>query len=153
MAETNIGATIAIAVDSTGSVPDPQNSDLDASGFGALDYADIPRVGQLGETGVDQGINQYETWGELLTAKQKGSASGMDSDLRCLNVTSNGLTALKAAAQIDDQNNYVLRVTYSSGDIEYLRGLIVGPRLSKGNNNAFREFICTVALNQAPVEV
>lgn len=150
--ETNIGATISIAVDSTGSVPDPQDTDLDASGFAALTWEEIPRVGQLGETGVDQGINTYETWGELLTAKQKGSAQGMDADLRVLNIVSNGLTALQAAAEIDNQNNYAFRVEYAGGDVEYLRGLVVGARFSKGNNNAFREFICTLALNQAPVE-
>lgn len=149
--ETNIGAVVAIA--STGAVPDAQNSDLDQSGFEALTWEDIPRVGQLGETGVDQGINTYETWGELLTAKQKGSAQGMDADLRFLDVVSDGATAVQTAAAIDDQDNYAFRVTYTSGDVEYLRGLVVGLRFSKGNNNDFREVIVTIALNQAPLKV
>lgn len=151
--ETNLAAQLHIATESDGTTPDPQNTDLDASGFGALSYTEIPDVGNVGDTGASQQINTYETWGNNLTIKQKGVASGQSVEIRVLNDTSsNGLTALKAAAAVTDQNNYVFRVTWNSGAVEYLRGIVHSKRFTKGNVGNFREFYVTLDLNQEPVE-
>jgi hypothetical protein len=150
--ETNIGAKVSIAVDSTGTAPDAQNSDLTASGFGALTWEQIPNVGQLGDTGVTQNMVGYESWDNTLTVQQKGAAIGEQPELRALNETSNGMTALKDGAAISDQNNYAFKVEWPSGDIEYFRALIGPVRLPKGANEAFREVVCNLAINQAPIE-
>lgn len=150
--ETNIGATVSIAVQTDGTTPDPQNSDLDASGFAALTYEQIPNVGTFGDTGVSQNMVGYESWDNTLTVQQKGAAIGEQPELRFLNETSNGATAVKAAGEISDQNNYAFKVEWPSGDIEYIRALVGPVRLPKGNNEAFREVVMTLAINQAPVE-
>lgn len=150
--ETNLNGVIAIATESGGLIPDPQNADLTGSAFAALSYTGIPNLGNLGDSGVSQAANSYETWDQPLVVQQKGTATGNSMEIRVLNVASNGLTALKAAAAITDQNNYAFRVTYDSGDVEYLRGVVHSKTLSKGNVNAFRELVVTLTLNQEPIE-
>jgi len=152
MSETNLNGSIAIAAESDGTTPDPQNTDLSGSAFAALNFVDIPNLGNLGDTGVSQTANSYDTWDQPLVVQQKGTATGNSSEIRVLDVTSNGLTALKAAAAITNQNNYAFRVTYGSGDVEYLRGIVHSKTLPKGGPNAFREFVCTLTLNQEPFQ-
>jgi hypothetical protein len=154
MSQTNINATVEIAVDGSGSsTPDYQNADLDLSGFQALLFEKIPDVGQLGDTGVNDTFVDYPTWGSRLARKQKGSSSGQEPELRCLQPRSGteqpGLAALKAAG--DTNNNVAIKCTWEDGHVEYIRCLVRAPALAKGENQAFREMVFGLGINQKPV--
>ena len=146
---TNIGATLSIAA--TATVPDAQNTDLDAAAYALLTWVDIPNVGNIGDTGVDQNMVSYPTWGERLTKQLKGAATGAQAEIRVLDVASDGMTALKAAADVTDLNNYAFKIEWPDGSIEYNRGVVGAPSFTKGGNEDFAEAVFMVALNQEPV--
>ena len=152
---TNIGATLGIAT-VTAPSPEPdnplaQNADLNSGDFAALTYTTIPNVGNIGDTGVDQNMVSYPTWGETLTRQLKGSATGAQAEIRVLDVASDGLAALKLAGAVTNLNNYAFKIEWPDGSIEYNRGVVGAPSYSKGANEDFAEAIFTVALNQEPV--
>lgn len=150
--QTHIGATLAIAVTSTATVPDPQNSDLTASEFGALTWQSVPNLGTHGDTGTDQNIVTFPIWDKALAEQQKGSATGAQAEMTFLDVASDGLTALKAAAAVTEGDNFAFRITYSNGDIEYNRGVVSAASYGKGENEAFRTVTFTLAANQEVVQ-
>lgn len=151
MAKTNIGATVAIATESDGTTPDPQATDLAASGFGALSYTTVPNVITVGSTGVDQNIVTQPLWDNTLSRQQKGAATGAQFELTILDESSDGRTALDAAASISDANNYAFKITYSDGSIEYNRCVVSAPSYPKGGNEEFAQATYTLASNQEPV--
>lgn len=151
MARTNIGATVAIATQSDGTTPDPQATDLTASGFGALSYTTVPNVITVGATGVDQNIVSQPLWDKTLSAQQKGAATGAQFELTILDETSDGRTALDAAASITEANNFAFKITYSDGSVEYNRGVVSAPSFPKGGNEDFAQATYTVAANQEPI--
>lgn len=150
MAETNIGAKLYIAVDSSGD-PDPQNTDLAGSEFAALTWQEVPKVGNIGDTGVSQNMVDFPTWGDNLVTRKKGQATGNDAEILVLDETSTGLTALKSAASITDKNDYALKIEWSDGSIEYNRGPIGAPSYPKGGPEEFRTASFPVTFNQEPV--
>lgn len=151
MARTNIGAAVAIATESDGTTPDPQQTDLTASTYAALSYTDIPNVITVGDTGVNQNIVSQPLWDNRVSAQQKGSATGATFPITILDEASNGRTALDAAAAIAELNNFAFRITYSDGTIEYNRGVVAAPTYPKGGNEEFSRATYQVATNQAPI--
>lgn len=149
VARTNIGGTLSIAA--TATVPDAVNEDQTDTDYGALTWVEIPNVGNIGDTGVDQNMVSYPTWGERLTKQLKGAATGAQAEIRVLDVASDGLTALKAAANVTDLNNYAFKIEWPDGTIEYNRGVVGAPSYTKGGNEDFAEAVFMVALNQEPV--
>jgi hypothetical protein len=150
MANTNLQGKFYIAVDSSGN-PDPQASDLDTSGFGALTWEQVPNLGTHGDTGVDQNVVSYSTWDNTLSPQQKGEATGAQPEVEFLDEDSTGMTAMKSAASISDQNNYAFKIEWSDGKIEYNRGIVNAPSYPKGANEDFRRVTFTLAFNQEPV--
>lgn len=154
MASNNIGSKVYIACESDGTTPDPftdANLPLEASDFAALNWVEIPNIGTVGDTGYEQNMTTYDIWGSNLSKKTKGIATGRDVELRCLDETSDGLTAVKAATSISDNNNYALKIEKANGDIEYNAGRMSGQGLSKGGPEDYSEFFWTFGINQEPV--
>lgn len=150
MARTNIGGKFYIAVDSSND-PDPQANDLAGSEFAALAWLQVPNMNNLGDTGVNQNLVSYSTWDNTLVTQLKGEASGNQAEVRFLDETSTGLTALKSAASVSDNNNYAFKVDWPDGSIEYNRGVVSAPSYPKGANEDFAEAVFTIAFNQEPV--
>lgn len=154
MAANNIGGTLAIAVQSDGTTPDPVTESsipLAGSDFSALTWEDIPNLGTHGDTGVDQNMTQYDSWDQPLSIQRKGIATGKQSEVRFLDEASNGLTAIKAAATVNDNNNYAFRLTRSTGEIEYNVAVVSGAGYAKGGPEDYPEAYFTLAFNQEPV--
>lgn len=150
MSRTNIGGKLYIH--GTGSTPTALNSDQSKGDFDGLsDWIEIPNVGNIGDTGVDQNMVTYPVWGSALAVQLKGNATGAQAEIRVLHIESNGLDALKAAAAVTNLNNYGLKIEWPDGHIEYNRGVVGAPSFSKGANEDFSEAIFMVALNQEPV--
>lgn len=150
MARVNIGATLAIATDSA-NAPDPQNTVLDASGYGALTYTTVPNVVSVGPTGVSQNFVPTQLWDKTLADQNKGAATGLQSDIVILDEASTGRTAMDTAASITDDNAYAIKITYSDGSIEYNRMKIGAPELSKGGNEDVAQVTYGAVAVQEPV--
>ena len=150
MARTNIGGVLSIA--GTGTTPAVHNTDLNQAGFdGIMAWITIPNVGNIGDTGVDQNMVSYPVWDKALAVQTKGGATGQQAEIRVLDLPSDGLTALKAAAAVTNLNNYAFKIEWPDGSIEYNRGVVGAPTYSKGGNEDFAEAVFVVALNQEPV--
>lgn len=155
---TNIGAKFYIAVTALdGDIPLVTNSDLNLAGFTDIDHwAEVTEgIGQMGDTGVNQNMVGYPTWGRPLTVKQKGAAEGQDVELRMLSPKSgdesNGYLALLAASAVANGNNHAFKIIWSDDHVEYDRGLVGAPSFPKGQNESFRETVFPIGLNQEPV--
>lgn len=147
---TNIGAKLFIH--GTTSTPTALNTDQNKTQFDALvGWIEIPNVGNIGDTGVEQNMVSYPTWGERLTKQLKGAATGAQAEVRVLDVASNGMTALKAAADVTNLNNYAFKILWPDNSVEFNRGVVGAPTYTKGGNEDFAEAVFMVALNQEPV--
>jgi len=151
MARVNIGATFEIATQSDGTTPDPQESDLTASAFGALSYTQVPKVVTIGDTGVDQNFVTTNVWDKNLADQNKGAATGRQADVVILDEASDGRTAMDAAASITDDTAYAVRIVYSDGSIEYNRVKVGAPGLSKGGNEDVAQVTYPMVAVQEPV--
>ena len=151
MSRTNIGAKLYIETTALGALV-PQNDDMAVGDFDAVaEWEEVPNVGTIGDTGVDQNMVSYPVWGSALSVQTKGAATGAQAEIRVLDLQSDGLDLLKEAADITDLNNYAFKLEWPDGHIEYNRGVVGAPSYSKGSNEDFAEAVFTVALNQEPV--
>jgi hypothetical protein len=128
-----------------------QNSNLNLSQFQALAWEEVPNLGTFGDTGVTQNIVSYSTWGNNVVCKGKGEANAGDPDAEFLDVPSAGMDLLRAAASVNNQNNYAFKHEWADGSQEYNRGLVTGPTLMKGGNEDFKRVSFSFGLNQEPI--
>lgn len=146
-AQTNSGSKLSICVL-------PQNEDLTETQFAALTYVQIKKVGNVGERGITTNIVTYDTWDTAVTLKGKGISNAGDPEVEMArDLADPGQTAMRAAGQPDVQDAYAFKVERPSGEVEYLRGLVTGPRTPGGRNEDFVLHVYSLALNQVPVEV
>lgn len=131
----------------------PQNSDLDAAGFGALVFVNIINVGNSSNWGSTNNINEYPTLsnGNL---KQKGRFDAGTAEFEIAYIaTDAGHIALEAAADPAVTSNYAFKVTYQNGDIRYARGVVVPNNEPGGGDEDFVRRAYQVGLNQNNVYV
>ena len=146
-AQTNSGSKLSICVL-------PQNEDLTETQFAALTYVLVKKVGNVGERGITTNIVTYDTWDTAVALKGKGISNAGDPEVEMArDLADPGQTAMRAAGQPDVQDAYAFKVERPSGEIEYLRGLVTGPRTPGGRNEDFVLHVYSLALNQVPVEV
>lgn len=146
-AQTNSGSKLYICAT-------PQNSDLTETQFKALTYVQVKKVGSVGERGLTTNIVTYDTWDTAVSLKGKGISNAGDPEVEMArDLADPGQIAMRAAGQPTVTSAYALKVERPSGEIEYLRGLVTGPRTPGGRNEDFVLHVYSLALNQVPVEV
>jgi len=146
-AQTNSGSKLFICAI-------PQNKDLTEVEFAALTYVQVKKVGNVGERGITTNIVTYDTWDTAVALKGKGISNAGDPEVEVArDLADPGQTAMRAAGQPDVQDAYAFKVERPSGEVEYLRGLVTGPRTPGGRNEDFVLHVYSLALNQVPVEV
>lgn len=146
-AQTNSGSKLFICAT-------PQNKDLTEVEFAALTYVQVKKVGNVGERGITTNIVTYDTWDTAVALKGKGISNAGDPEVEVArDLADPGQTAMRAAGQPDVQDAYAFKVERPSGEVEYLRGLVTGPRTPGGRNEDFVLHVYSLALNQVPVEV
>src|SRR5690625_7010953 len=106
--QTNIGAKVYLS-------DSPFNEDIDLSDAQGASYTQLPNVGNVDDTGVDQDAEEYPTWDRALPVKGKGAATGMTTSIEVLVILSSGMTAFLAASAIYNQHNYIL--TYETSNV------------------------------------
>lgn len=129
----------------------PFNEDAELSDYQQASYVQLPNVGEVGETGVDQETTSFSTWDRPVLSKGKGEADAGNPEVTVLDVPSPGMTQMLAASAVTNQNNYLYKIEWANGTIEYNRGLCMGPKLPKGQNNEFKRAVFTLGLQQEPI--
>lgn len=143
---TNFSATFSISTTA-------ENDDLDLSGFEALTYTQVPNVGNMGDTGINQNTVTYSTWDRQVLAKGKGEVDAGSPTIEFQDISNPGIDAMEAAAAASNANNYAFKIEWPDGSAEYNRGLVMGPSRPKGGNEDFKRLVFTLGLQQAAVIV
>ena len=111
-----------------------QNSDLDIAGFEARTWIEVKQVGSVGEYGVNTNILQYDTWDTTVAQKAKGITNAGDPDIECARLDSDpGQDAMRTAGDPEYYDAHAFKVVKQDGHIDYLRGLVTGPRSPNGS--------------------
>jgi len=149
-AYTQSGNTFAISTTA-------ENDDLTDhtfDGFPSLTYVEVGNVGSLPDYGNDQNLPSYNVLSRGVSLKGKGVADAGAGTLECArDDTDAGQIAMRAAAALDNFDNYAFRVTRQDGSIDYLRGLVTGPTQTGGGNDDFDLLTFNISLNQEMVHV
>lgn len=146
-AQTNSGSKLFICIN-------PQNQDLNEASFAALQYVQVKKVGSVGERGITTNIVTYDTWDTAVSMKGKGISNAGDPEVEVARDLSDpGQIAMRAAGQPDVTDTFAFKVERPSGEVEYMRGLVTGPRTPGGRNEDFVLHVYSLALNQVPIEV
>lgn len=153
-ANTNAGKKVFICAT-------PQQGDLDATAFAALNWVQVKGIGNWGETGSTTNLLSYDTWDTDVTQKAKGITDGGSPELEVARIHDDpGQDILRTAAATN--LNYAVKVLgndkpddnpASTPTIRYNRGLIVGPRTPNGRVEDFDLEIFSFGLNQRQVTV
>ncbi|WP_226426534.1 hypothetical protein [Xanthomonas sp. MWU16-30325] len=146
-AQTNSGSKLYICAT-------PQNNDLTETQFKALVYVPVAKVGSVGERGLNTNIVTYDTWDTTVALKGKGISNAGDPEVEMArNLADPGQIAMRAAGRPNVASAYAFKVERPSGETEYMRGLVAGPRTPGGRNEDFVLHVYSLALNQEPIEV
>lgn len=140
--------------------PTPQPDDLDLAGFEAiLDWVEIKKVGNIGETGTQTNILSYDTMDTGFSDKEKGISNAGDPTIECRYVPTDpgqikaeelALTNMKYAFKFEYDDKLT---TAGTGTIEYNRGIITGPTIPNGGVEDFPLRVFTLGLVQQNVIV
>lgn len=146
-AQTNSGSKLYICAT-------PKNEDLTQTQFEALTWVQVKKVGSVGERGLTTNIVTYDTWDTAVALKGKGISNAGDPEVEVARLLADpGQVAMRAAGAPGVADAYPFKVERPSGEIEYLRGLVTGPRTPGGRNEDFVLHVYSLALNQVPIEV
>jgi hypothetical protein len=141
---TNFGGSFSISTTA-------ENSDLDLAAFALLTYTPVPNIGSHGDSGVSQNVVSYSTWDRNVTSKGKGEADAGSPAVEFLDVVSAGMTAMLAAADVNEPDSFAFKVLWPDGSIEYNRGIVTGPQRMKGGNEDFKRLTFTLGFSQQPI--
>lgn len=153
MANTNMGTKFYISATIT-------PNDLALTDFEAIDdWVEVAKVGNIGETGSQVNILNYDTMDTTVTQKAKGIINAGDPTIECSYVPSDqGQLAMRAAAKTNF--NYAFKIVHNdkltpagTGTTHYNRGLVAGPSTPNGGVEDFILNVFTLALNQEQLTV
>lgn len=146
-AQTNAGAKLSICIT-------PKNENQTEALFKALAYVQVKKVGSIGERGIDTNVVQYDTYDTLVALKGKGITNAGDPQIEVAqDLKDPGQIAMRAAGLPNVADAYAFKIDYPDGSVEYLRGLVAGPKTPGGRNEDFVLNTYTLALNQVPIAV
>lgn len=129
-----------------------QTSELTSSGFSALTWVQIGKVGKFPESGIDTNIVSYDTIDTTVSIKAKGVSKAKDWVIEYARSTSDaGQDAIRTAA--GTSSNYAFRLDLSDGTKIYNIGIVTGPVRSGGGPDDVLTETMTVGCNMADVVV
>ena len=105
-----------------------QNSDLDATAFGALTWVKIGKAGNGGEWSQDAGFQTYSLLETRFQQKQKGTANAGDPVIEVSEDRADaGQDLLRIAAAQSNSNAYAVKRIKPNGVTQFNRAVIGGP--------------------------
>jgi len=126
-----------------------QNSDIDLAAFELLSYTDIPNVGNVSDLDPTHDVSEYPTLaGGVIKQKGRFNAGTFNFEV-AYDSDDAGQAAAVAATASTVSDNYAMRITYQSGDIRFVRAIIMPGGEPGGDDTAFvvRRFICGMNQN------
>jgi hypothetical protein len=125
------------------------NTDLNQSQFEALTWVEVKGVGSVGETGTITNVISYDTLATEVRQKAKGISDAGDPDIECERIAADpGQILLRAACDFDDYDSRAFKFEFQDGSVQYLRGLVMGPRRPGGGPESFELEVFTLGLQQ-----
>lgn len=151
-ADANAGGKLYIAI-TTGTTPNPQNTDLSQVAYEALVWLEVKQMGSHGETGTSVNVLTYDTWDTTVAQKAAGIANAGDPEIELARLSTDpGQIALRTAASAANRtNNFAFKLVHANGTVRYNRGIVLGPRSPNGRNEDFILEVYTFALNQEQI--
>lgn len=154
MANTNKNRKFYIACTvADGPTPEPQTAvPADLAAWEALDWTQVKKVGNIGESGRKDNIVSYDTLEDTVTDKNKGLTNAGDPMIEVARlVTDNGQKAMRAAGAT--KLSYAFKIVdddMPAGGTQpttyYNFGLVIGPVRPNGRNESFNLEQFTLAL-------
>lgn len=121
------------------------DTDLNQAGFEALTWVKVANVGSVPEFGNNEPIATYK--GLDGVKKGKGLNDPGNGDVEMAHKKDDvGQIAMRAAGITDD--NYAFKVTLKDGTVDYVRGVISGPRHPSGGDEDFNLEVYALGLEQ-----
>ena len=138
-----------------------QNSDLTQSGYAALTWVQVGKVGNTGDWGATSNLPTYDTLDEPVTQKQKGVANAGDPKIECASIFDDpGQIILRTFGDPLNANNMAIKKILNdkpsggtSGTVLYSRGVVSGPMFPGGGSDDFVLETYQIGLNQLPIRV
>lgn len=125
----------------------------DAAGFAALTYTVIKGVESLPAVGAQVAVNSFQPL-DGPVEKHKGPVNYGSLALPYAHDGADaGQILLRTAAGPTNNAQYCLKITYSNGDISYVRGRAFGDQLTAGAATNVLMGNTTFEVNQAPINV
>lgn len=137
----------------------PQDDDLLESEFKALDWVEVKKVVNIGQTGTEENVLTLNTMDTLVADKQKGIANAGDPTLEVaydavdpgqVLMRTLALTKLKYAFKSEFDDSVGVGGTPTT---KYNRGLVLGPAEPNGGPEDFLIEQYTLALVQKQITV
>jgi hypothetical protein len=138
-----------------------QNSDLTQSGYEALTWVQVGKVGNPGDWGGGSNIPTYPTLDEPVTQKQKGVGNAGDPQIEVAYQPADaGQIILRTFGDPLNANNMAIKKVLNdrpsagtAGTTYYSRGVVSGPISPGGGSDDFVLERYTIGLNQLPIRV
>jgi len=135
-----------------------QNSPLTEAEYELINWVEVTSMGNLGETGNNTNLLNYDTWGDDVIQKGKGLTDAGSPTVEVARIANDpGQVLMRAAAAVGNQNNYAFRLVRSDAPIGgtptiiYNRGLVTGPTSPNGRNEDFDLEVYSLGLIQEQV--
>lgn len=131
----------------------PQARDMPTDEFYWLNYAQVPGLGNVGDTGLDQTIDHFEVFNAEVELPFKGSARVQSFDIDFLDADSQARDILDFAAQPGNYNPHAVKMQWDNGDLEFILVLVSSPMYVKGGGSDVRIRRYTLTPVVAPIRV
>ncbi len=103
-----------------------------------LDYAVVPGVGSIGDTGIEQEISSYSTVNAGISPQSKAAAVGRAWDVEMIESQSAARDVLEAASAVGNKDTYATRIEWPDGAVEFSIVQVSSPTYVKGAPSGVR---------------
>lgn len=131
------------------------DTDLDKAGFEALTWVEVKDVGTIPEYGRNEAPATYDAFSGIVKGKGSNDAGGGDfimayhaEDLGQIEMRSHGAQRRNVCFKIEHPDATGTANPDKSATIDYLRGVLSGPRHPQGGTNDFEREAYAFGCNQ-----
>lgn len=103
-----------------------------------LDYAVVPGVGSIGDTGIEQDISSYSTTNAGISPQSKAAAVGKVWDVEMIESQSAARDVFETASAVGNKDTYATRIEWPDGAVEFSIVQVSSPTYVKGAPSGVR---------------